>query len=428
MPFLHSQANSTKFLNQVSEELGYQVNNPTQPIGWVNGPDFRGTLDLVWTCVFTLFTCLWASLHLNVPAPSDTEWIKFRRKLKYTCIAATFPEALIGMAFVNWWDARHDVAIMRKYGFDNWNWKLCAFVRMGGVWLHGKPDHNNETATSATPAQIETDHFLCVETDVLRTLIQARILEQDCLKPEMIDEKSKQDWIVKLIACWQMLYFTLQCISRWVLGLPLTTLEISTVTFAAYALVIYLLWWNKPVDISMPIVFTIGQNALDDVSRLYDTSVPERPWWKEYRFVISLDRNNISISKNWRLPNSFSATGGLQLGVCLYPVLLSAFLFAGPHFIAWNFDFPSQSERYLWRISCIIMVAVPLLSTTLIFLGIRPGWLKVGSAYTSVRSIATVIYATARFYLIIEGFVYLRAAPIGCYQEIDWAGFIPHIG
>ncbi|OTA57157.1 hypothetical protein K449DRAFT_386465 [Hypoxylon sp. EC38] len=426
MRFIYNVTNTTKFLNQISEELGYQITGPTESVGWVNEAEFRGTLELVWTCVFTLFACLWASLHLNIPGPDDTECTKYLRKLKWTFLAATFPEVVVSVAFVNWWDTRRDVAMMKEHGF-NWDKKLCAFVRMGGVWLRGKP--GSESATDASLANQEKTKgtpLICTETDILRTLIQSRILDEDCLTRRVIDEKSKSDWVVKLIACWQALYFGIQCIGRWGSGLPLTALELSTVVFTTYALALYLLWWHKPVDVAMPVVFDVSQQALDHVWRHHDLSAPRSPWWTEsFAWNNLKDTTSIEIR---RIPNSFSSTGGLRRDICLYPMLLSSFLFSGLHFLAWNFDFPTKVEQDLWRLSCIIMAAEPPLSTLLYILGSRRQWFRLDFLLNGVWLISMILYVAARFYLIVEVFVCLRVMPAGCYQTVDWIGSIPHIG
>ncbi|XXG98006.1 hexose transporter hxt5 [Hypoxylon texense] len=124
----------------------------------------------------------------------------------------------------------------------------------------------------------------------------------------MVDEKSKCDWFVRLVACCQTLYFGLQCAGRLGMGLPLTTLETSTAIFAVYALIIYLLWWNKLVDVAMPIVFTINQPALDRVASLHKSSMPKTPHWKQYQ---DEDRGSVvDVTGLGRIPNDFSATGG----------------------------------------------------------------------------------------------------------------------
>ncbi|KAI1770562.1 hypothetical protein F4818DRAFT_432572 [Hypoxylon cercidicola] len=427
MPSLYSLKNSTKFVNQISEEVGYQITDPMQSIGWVSSAEFRGTLDLVWTCVFTLFTCLWASLHLNIPAPEDTEYTKFCRKLKWTCVAATLPEVVVGTAFVNWWDTRHDARIMRKYDFSNWDRKLCAFVRMGGVCLRGEADHDNTNVPLPTVlAQGEAAPFICVETDILRRLIQEGSLRQDCLTHKMVDEKSKSDWFVKLVGCCQTLYFGLQCAGRLGMGLPLTTLEISTAILAVYALIIQFLWWNKPVDVAMPIVFAISQPAFDRVVRLYKPNMPRGPYRKEYQY--KKYGTVVDITSLRRIPNDFSVTGGLNLGLTTYPALLSSLLFGGPHCFTWNLYFPSEPERVIWRISCVVMVAIPLLSIILNILQSRCEWFSEGLKQVKAMLIIMALYVVARLYLLLEGFFYLRAAPAACYEGVDWVSFVPHVG
>jgi len=41
----------------------------------------------------------------------------------------------------------------------------------------------------------------------------------------------------------------MQCIARGVQGLPITELELATIVFAGLNFVIYLLWWDKPLNL-----------------------------------------------------------------------------------------------------------------------------------------------------------------------------------
>lgn len=60
--------------------------------GWHNSPAERGTMTILWSCLATIFACTWAILHLNVPDPKDTTWIKLRKKMKWMAITVVFPE------------------------------------------------------------------------------------------------------------------------------------------------------------------------------------------------------------------------------------------------------------------------------------------------------------------------------------------------
>ena len=60
--------------------------------------------------------------------------------------------------------------------------------------------------------------------------------------------KSQSNAFAKLISCTQALWFLLQGIGRVCTGLPLTLLEIHTMTHIICALVIYGIWSKKPTS------------------------------------------------------------------------------------------------------------------------------------------------------------------------------------
>lgn len=53
-------SNTTGLVNQLSD---LQARSR-----WVSRPNQRGKIDITWSCVVTLSICLWAMLHLNIPA------------------------------------------------------------------------------------------------------------------------------------------------------------------------------------------------------------------------------------------------------------------------------------------------------------------------------------------------------------------------
>ena len=61
-----------------------------------------------------------------------------------------------------------------------------------------------------------------------------------------IRDKSKEDGLGKAIACLQAAFIVVQIISRLVLKLPLTLLEVNTLAHFFCAFIVYILWWNKP--------------------------------------------------------------------------------------------------------------------------------------------------------------------------------------
>lgn len=72
-------------------------------------------------------------------------------------------------------------------------------------------------------------------------------------------DKSKASGLTKTIVCLQATWFLAQFISRLALGLSVSILELNTAAHALCALLIYILWWNKPLQVEQPI-FIRGRN------------------------------------------------------------------------------------------------------------------------------------------------------------------------
>ncbi|KAL9019840.1 MAG: hypothetical protein Q9185_002889 [Variospora sp. 1 TL-2023] len=76
------------------------------------------------------------------------------------------------------------------------------------------------------------------------------------LSREQIKDKSKADGLKKTLVCAQALWFCVQCITRLAQALPVSLLELNTFAHALCTLVIYILWWHKPLDIDEPTLLT----------------------------------------------------------------------------------------------------------------------------------------------------------------------------
>jgi hypothetical protein len=115
-------------------------------------------------------------------------------------------------------------------------------------------------------------------------------------------------------------------------------------------------------------------------------------------------------------------------------------VYGGIHMTAWNYNFPSTVERWLWRSSActlLIPVAWAWVSCRVVLrmmrrydrsygssgIGSRLGW---SSAILYV-TLVFVVVAFARLFILFESFISLRSVPIGVYAAVPWANFIPHI-
>ena len=79
------------------------------------------------------------------------------------------------------------------------------------------------------------------------------------LSLEQIEDKAKANGLAKTIVCAQAIWFCLQCVTRIIQGLSISLLELNVFCHALCALLIYILWWHKPLDIGEPTLIQ-GEN------------------------------------------------------------------------------------------------------------------------------------------------------------------------
>ena len=68
--------------------------------------DQRSIWDILWSCLATIFACLWISVHPNIPLPNEAGWRVFLRRLELMFWTLLGPELVIVWAFRQWLGAR----------------------------------------------------------------------------------------------------------------------------------------------------------------------------------------------------------------------------------------------------------------------------------------------------------------------------------
>jgi hypothetical protein len=71
---------------------------------------------------------------------------------------------------------------------------------------------------------------------------------------EHIRDKSKASDLAKVLVCLQAPWFCVQCLVRFGQGLAISLLELNVFGHAICALLMYLLWWDKALDIEEPTI------------------------------------------------------------------------------------------------------------------------------------------------------------------------------
>ncbi|KAK7040674.1 hypothetical protein VNI00_009580 [Paramarasmius palmivorus] len=114
-------------------------------------------------------------------------------------------------------------------------------------------------------------------------------------------------------------------------------------------------------------------------------------------------------------------------------------LFGAIHCIPWNFRFPTHTEQFLWRISAVGLITLPIgvavvLSINMViggFVDLRKRNIEKFVEVLAISFIALLFpmaYFVARVTLMVLALMELRNLPPSAYQTVQWTTLIPHIG
>jgi hypothetical protein len=134
-------------------------------------------------------------------------------------------------------------ATKRRY---KWTMVHSFYVTMGGFVFDTSDEDvnflpNNRERLTLTPRGLL--YLLDQEPDLIPDLSR-----------EHIHDKSKAGKFIKTLVCIQTIWFCVQVITRAAQSLAVSLLELNVFGHAICALLMYLLWWNKPMDIEEPTV------------------------------------------------------------------------------------------------------------------------------------------------------------------------------
>jgi hypothetical protein len=217
--------------------------------------DHRSIWDILWSCLATLFACSWISVHPNIPAPKESSWRIFIRRLELMFWAIVGPEMVIAWAFRQWSSARH---LEKLYKGELLNIMLLVNLQM----LTHKILMLDRGWTKTHGYFIQMGGFMLFEGNVAKgvlsperfsELLTAGKIEFPTITVEEIEDRSKTDPFSKTIAFGQTLWFVAQCLARKVQHLDLTLVELLTLSLAVINGMMYFLWWHKSLDVRCPV-------------------------------------------------------------------------------------------------------------------------------------------------------------------------------
>jgi hypothetical protein len=223
-------------------------------------------------------------------------------------------------------------------------------------------------------------------------------------------DKSKVDALGKFLTVLQTIWFIVQYLGRWAAHQPRTQLEVMILAYATLNILIYILWWEKPLDIQEPI--DVSGRAFGDARKkgMYGA------WSIVGDAFRSLD--HFDTSTNWVLASLY----------------LFGILFGGVHCLAWQFPFPTRQEKMLWRVCAIYCTTCPATVILIMIisdvLASRPGRIRdiLERLFLFLIFFSIILYVACRVILLVLTFTCLRAPQPGVYEAISWVSFIPHFG
>ena len=386
--------------------LDVQARDETLVHGWTPEPAGRGTWSILWSCLATIFICTWSALHLDVPNHHGVWYLLFR-KLRWMFIAATAPEVILFNAADNFFGARDLSKYLVERGNREWTLTQTQFAFAGGFWIwtqHGEK-------SNCSP-------------DQLRTFIEHDDIDGPSISVEELRSRGKSDWVVKLIAVLQIIWFVVQTLFRAIQRYQVTALEIMTVAFVFCSVFIYGFSLYQPQDVEYPVELRIRSTA-----RPRDKTLP----WKTSESSDHAGEGAEPPSPTRRLkkvgsglPNRY-VPGRAAKTVPFILLGLFACGFGAIHCLAWNSPFPTPKERLAWRICSVTTTALPalvalLLSPAAFLINVYEVEILMGL----ITLLTAVSYILGRATIIVLAFMTLRALPADAFQTVSWSDYLPH--
>jgi hypothetical protein len=336
-------------------------------------------------------------MHMNIPAATDSNAHKFWRRFAWLVIGAFAPEWVSWMAVDQWMASRYTVKKMQELGHDGWTKTQAFYLNMGGFVFRAR----DGTVKTLDPLRfrwlIERKHIEWPEPN--KRPPAWYVTEGD------IKDKSKADGLAKLVALLQVSWLVIQCITRAVYHLPLSTLEITTLAYVACMIFSYYFWWNKPYDVAIATSVDLDHLSDADLDEMRALVPDEKDFATKIDNMFGLEKRD----DDWSTPI----------------IALLTIAFGAIHLAAWNFVFPTQVERVAWRVCACIIAGTPIF-VFIAVAALSPLKLSEKLDQTMVMTVIWLfvcLYLLSRTFLIIEVFLALRAQPPGVYETWESANY-----
>ncbi|KAJ6449561.1 hypothetical protein C8R45DRAFT_1130684 [Mycena sanguinolenta] len=172
---------------------------------------------------------------------------------------------------------------------------------------------------------------------------------------EEVKDKSKGDALSEGVALLQGLWFILLCLARAHQRLAVTQLEVATLAFAVVNIFIWLLWWNKPLDVQWPIV--VGPPTQPDTETMTPPVQLSR-FEQFFKAIGGYGKEDYHPLSSVSVPSFWSIEIDDEIEAYALLTLVGT-VFGAIHCAAWNAIFPTPAEMWIWRTSSLVIAAIP---------------------------------------------------------------------
>ena len=401
--------------------------------GWISTDCGRGTIDILWSCLATIFLCVWTSIHLPVPLYSGKWPLTWRMQLAQSRIGTALvfvlaPELLTYFAIHDLVNACASRKRLQSFHEDRITLVHGFFLDVGGFCLKS-PEGNYYQLNKANVSEALQTSLISSLTSggsigpsyPFRSRVQMQSVDASTgdstrstvisgsssewisqlleVSESQIDSLAKSDTFAKLAAFIQTLWFATQVISRLVQLRATTLLEISTTAYVTCSVIAYMAWWKKPQGCNTPLCIECSSQGFPAL----------RPG-----MYGDVDNDYEFFWVGHRLPEYELYHGGLVQVPWIVCTLYGAI-----HTGSWNACLPSEVELWIWRASCLYCLVFFTLCTI--------GSVMSKSEQHRLVDLILCLYGFARIFMIVEAFISLRTLPRSAYDSVEWSDFIPHI-
>lgn len=316
-----------------ANSIGTSTSTGYEP-AWVAGPTKRGTLVILFSCILTLVLCVWTTLHSNIEpeawqkggdkdASQTKPLAKYLDKYKFiwSTITLLFPEIPLCIAA----HERRTAGVLCKemkairidgealYG--HWDITLAYYAVMGGFVVERRANIISDSDTQSQSASVGSERLVTHEAGISsteniqsvgsgaggaaeirqehppprgyeehrRTITPHGVLRlakeglfPAAYKSQTVKDKSKANALAKFLVCFQAIWMIIQVCGRYATRLPVTLLELYTVLHTICAVVMYVVWMDKPFSVSQPTFVSLDHSTLKLLLAKSDAKPAER--------------------------------------------------------------------------------------------------------------------------------------------------------